>query len=108
VHNLHTKGLRFLLSFEFKLQLRANTYQEQLPENYIANRIVQEIIHGIVRQLERRMARLDGPLTWSAPRPQPPQLMTPTLQPQPEPAVDNDASLGISGAYNLINRMSVE
>jgi hypothetical protein len=48
VHDLHTKGLGFRLSFGHQLQLLLNTYQEKLSENKIANHLVHEIVHGIV------------------------------------------------------------
>jgi hypothetical protein len=49
VHDLLTKGLGFQLSFGSQLQLLVNTYHVQSVENSIANHLVQEIVHGIVR-----------------------------------------------------------
>jgi hypothetical protein len=61
VHNLHTKGLRFQLSFRHQLNSEEKKIQEKLFKNLIANHLVQEIKHGIIRRYVRRIARVDGP-----------------------------------------------
>jgi hypothetical protein len=64
-HDLHAKGLfrvLIIVSPRHQLQLLVNTYQEKLVNNYIANHLVQKIVHGIVRRFLRRIALVDGPL----------------------------------------------
>jgi hypothetical protein len=62
VHDLHTKGLGFSLSFGHQLQLLVNTYQEKSFKNKSPNYgLVQEIVHGIVCRFVCRIASVDGP-----------------------------------------------
>jgi hypothetical protein len=60
VRDLHRKGLGFCLSFGEPLKPLVNTFQGKLAHKLIANRLVQEIVHGIVRQFVRQIARVDS------------------------------------------------
>jgi hypothetical protein len=52
-----------------QLHLLVSTFKEKSVEKYIANHLVQEIVHIIVWRFVHRIARVDGPLhcchSWS-------------------------------------------